>query len=124
MNIDAENLTVRIGDATILGGVGLALRPGQIVGLIGPNGAGKTTLLRVLADLIPASGGTVRYDGRTRAELGRGALSRRLSFLAQGGDVYWPLRVDHIVSKGRLPHRRQFAGMSAEDLAAVERAMI
>jgi len=51
MNIDAENLTVRIAGSTIFRDVGLTLRPGQIVGLIGPNGAGKTTLLRVLADL-------------------------------------------------------------------------
>jgi len=124
MNIDAENLAVRIGDTMILRDVGLALRSGEIVGLIGPNGAGKTTLLRVLADLVAASAGSVKYDGKTRAELGRGALSRRLSFLAQGGDVYWPLRVDHIVGLGRLPHRRQFAGMSADDHAAIERAMI
>jgi iron complex transport system ATP-binding protein len=124
MNIDAENLTVRIAGSTIFRDVGLTLRPGQIVGLIGPNGAGKTTLLRVLADLMAASAGSVKYNGKTRAELERGALSRRLSFLAQGGDVYWPLRVDHIVGLGRLPHRRQFAGMSADDHAAVERAMI
>jgi iron complex transport system ATP-binding protein len=123
MDIDAENLAVRFGDATILRDVGLSLRAGQIVGLIGPNGAGKTTLLRVLADLVAPSAGSVRYDGRTRREIRRNELARRLSFLAQGSDVHWPLRVEHIVGLGRLPHRRPFAGMSAEDHAAVERAL-
>ena len=123
MDIRAEKLTVRFGAATVLDGVGLGLGAGEVVGLIGPNGAGKTTLLRVLADLLSASAGEVRYDGKRRSELGRAALARRLSFLAQGGDVYWPLRVDHIVALGRLPHRRPFAGMSAQDHAAVERAM-
>jgi iron complex transport system ATP-binding protein len=123
MNIDAEKLTVRFGDATILNGVGLALKAGEMVGLIGPNGAGKTTLLRVLADLLTASAGAVRYDGKSVRDIGRVMLARRLSFLAQGANVYWPLRVDHIVALARLPHRRPFAGMSAEDQAAVERAI-
>jgi iron complex transport system ATP-binding protein len=70
-----------------------------------------------------ASAGAVRYDGKLRDEIGRATLARRLSFLEQSGDVYWPLRVDHIVALGRLPHRSPFAGMSAEDHAAVEHAM-
>jgi iron complex transport system ATP-binding protein len=123
MKIHAEKLTVRFGDATILNSVGLLLNAGEMVGLIGPNGAGKTTLLRVLADLLPASNGEVRYDGKSRREIGRLMLARWLSFLAQGGDAYWPLRVDHIVALGRLPHRLPFAGMSAEDYGAVERAI-
>lgn len=60
----------------------------------------------------------------TQRQMGRDKLARRLSFLAQGGDVYWPLGVDHIVGLGRLPRRRPFAGMCAEDHAAVERALI
>lgn len=123
MNVRAENVTVRFGAATILDGVSLNLAGGEVVGLIGPNGAGKTTLLRTLADLLKASDGAIRYDGKSAGEMGRAALARRLSFLAQRGDVYWPLRVDHIVALGRLPHRRPFAGMSGEDNAAVERAM-
>jgi iron complex transport system ATP-binding protein len=124
MKIHAKKLTVRFGDATILNGVELLLNAGEMVGLIGPNGAGKTTLLRVLADLLTASTGEVRYDGKSRREMSRLTLARRLSFLAQGGNVYWPLRVDHIVALGRLPHRLPFAGMSAEDHGAVERAIV
>lgn len=124
MDIRAENLTVRFGPATILDGVSLSLNGGEVVGLIGPNGAGKTTLLRALAGLLKASDGAIHYDGKSAAEMGRTALARQLSFLAQVGDVNWPLRVDHIVALGRLPHRRPFAGMSAEDYAAVERAMV
>ena len=96
MNIRADGLTVRFGAATILDGVGLALSSGEIVGLIGPNGAGKTTLLRVLADLLRASAGAVRYDGRSRARNGTrdacatavfsGARRRRL--LAVAGRSY------------------------------------
>jgi branched-chain amino acid transport system ATP-binding protein len=37
--------------------------PGEIVGLIGPNGAGKSTLFNVIAGSLPASEGTVVFDG-------------------------------------------------------------
>ena len=124
MRIEVRGLGVRLGDATILRDVSLDLRAGEMVGLIGPNGAGKSTLLRAVAGLAPTSAGSLRYDGRTRNELGRNEFARRLSFLAQDGGADWPLRVDHLVALGRLPHRRPLAGMSESDRAAVERALV
>src|SRR5258706_14559812 len=44
-------------------GVDLTVRPGEIFGFLGPNGAGKTTTLRMLATLLPPSGGTARGAG-------------------------------------------------------------
>jgi NitT/TauT family transport system ATP-binding protein len=44
--------------------VTLDLEAGQFGTLIGPSGCGKTTLLRIIAGLIPPSGGTVYVDGQ------------------------------------------------------------
>ena len=44
-------------------GVSIEVLPGRITGLIGPNGAGKSTLLAVLAGTLPASEGTIIFDG-------------------------------------------------------------
>src|ERR1700687_490007 len=44
-------------------GVSLEVPKGQITGLIGPNGAGKSTFLAVLAGTLPASSGTIVFDG-------------------------------------------------------------
>jgi NitT/TauT family transport system ATP-binding protein len=37
---------------------------GEFISLLGPSGCGKTTLLRMVAGLIPASGGSIRVGGR------------------------------------------------------------
>jgi len=52
------------GQFTVLEKIDLSLDQGQIVALLGRSGCGKSTLLRILAGLIPASGGEVRYRGR------------------------------------------------------------
>ena len=44
-------------------GVSIEVLPGHITGLIGPNGAGKSTFLAVLAGTLPASAGTIIFDG-------------------------------------------------------------
>ncbi len=123
MRIEAIDVHVRYGDSHALEGVNCAVGAGEMVGLIGPNGAGKTTLMRVLAGLQALQAGETRYDGAHASALPRGELARRVAFLAQAGEAAWPLRVDHLVGLGRLPHRRAFSGPSAADRAAIEAAL-
>jgi iron complex transport system ATP-binding protein len=123
MEIEASDIAVRFGPTTLLEGVDLVVRAGETVGLVGPNGSGKTTLLRILANLRTPEAGRVRYAGRTAAEIGARELSRQIAYLAQGGTVHWPMRVESVVALGRLPHRRAFQGLDAADRTAIERAM-
>jgi ABC-2 type transport system ATP-binding protein len=51
----------RIVEAVV--GVDLEVRRGEIFGFLGPNGAGKTTTLRMLATLLPPSGGAAMVAG-------------------------------------------------------------
>jgi NitT/TauT family transport system ATP-binding protein len=52
------------GEFTVLEKIDLALHQGEIVALLGKSGSGKSTLLRILAGLIPATEGEVRYHGQ------------------------------------------------------------
>jgi ABC-type branched-subunit amino acid transport system ATPase component len=45
-------------------GVDVEVLSGRITGLIGPNGAGKSTFLAVLAGTLPASSGTIIFEGK------------------------------------------------------------
>ncbi|GGD89325.1 dipeptide ABC transporter ATP-binding protein [Caballeronia grimmiae] len=62
------------------------VRRGEIFGLIGASGSGKSTLARVVAHLLPATRGTVRFDGADLATLDHTALKsfrRRFQFVFQ-----------------------------------------
>ena len=49
---------------SVLEGVDFRLAEGEIVALLGQSGSGKSTLLRILAGLIGADAGSVRYRGQ------------------------------------------------------------
>jgi len=44
-------------------GVSIEVMPGRITGLIGPNGAGKSTFMAVLAGTLPATSGSIAFEG-------------------------------------------------------------
>jgi ABC-2 type transport system ATP-binding protein len=58
-----DDLVVRFGELTAVGGVSFAVAPGEVFGLLGPNGAGKTTIIRVLTTLLAPSEGRALVAG-------------------------------------------------------------
>jgi len=79
--LDARNLGKRYAsggrDVGALDGVSLTLCAGETLGLAGASGSGKSTLARVLTRLVPADGGTVRFDGEDWLGLSGSELRRR-----------------------------------------------
>ena len=63
--------TFRTSDGSVVNAlqdINLEVEPGEFISLIGPSGCGKSTLLRIVADLIPASSGTVTVNGKPAAQ--------------------------------------------------------
>jgi branched-chain amino acid transport system ATP-binding protein len=50
--LEAKDITVLYDRATVVNGVSLQIRAGEMISLVGPNGAGKTTFLKALAGVI------------------------------------------------------------------------
>ena len=101
-----ERLEAGYEQVTVLQGVSLEARAGEIVAVIGPNGAGKSTLLKAVYGLARIRDGSVRYRGadvtRTRAhEL----TALGLNFVPQTDNVFPSLSVAEnlAVALGILP---------------------
>ncbi|MBD0418417.1 heme ABC transporter ATP-binding protein [Streptomyces sp. TRM S81-3] len=118
---EAEDVRVRLGTRTVLDGVGITVRAGEVLALVGPNGAGKSTLLGALAADLPVSGGVVRVHGRPAEQWSAPELALRRSVLPQSASLSFPFRVEEVVRMGRAP----WAGtdLEDEDDAAVAEAM-
>ena len=90
MDFDAVRLTDvsrHFGRRRALSKVSLTLTAGDIVGLLGPNGAGKSTLIGVMATLVAATAGEVRYGPHTARE-GGSRLRQRIGLLAHELHLY------------------------------------
>jgi ATP-binding cassette subfamily F protein 3 len=58
--VEADGLTVQIGERVLLEGVSFAIERGEHVALVGPNGSGKTTLLETILEKRDPQAGSVR----------------------------------------------------------------
>jgi iron complex transport system ATP-binding protein len=111
------------GAVTVLDGVSLRARAGELIAIVGPNGAGKTTLARVIGGLLPARRGQVRVDDRDPAATPRRQLARTLAYLPQRYELAFPFTALEIVLMGRYAHRSGPGLEGAADLAAAGEAM-
>jgi iron complex transport system ATP-binding protein len=119
----ASGVACRVGARTVLSGVDLDVRPGEVLGLIGSNGTGKSTLLRVLAGVRPASAGEVLLGGRSLGEISSRERARQVAFVAQEEAAPSDLLVSEMVALGRVPHARAWGGLDQSSRTAVAEAL-
>jgi ABC-2 type transport system ATP-binding protein len=85
--IEAVGLTKCYGDLVAVRDVSFRVERGEVVGFLGPNGAGKTTTLRVLAGVLPPTGGIARIHGHDVMSDAR-AAKRHLGYLPERPPLY------------------------------------
>ena len=63
--LELDGLRKSYGTETVVEGLSLSVREGEILTLLGPSGCGKTTTLRLIAGLERPDGGAVRLNGES-----------------------------------------------------------
>ena len=89
--IETQGLSIRFGRQIVLHQITLSIPRGQTVAIIGESGCGKTMLLKSLVGLLPATEGTVRFDGcdlKSLSEAELTKLRRRFGFVFQNAALF------------------------------------
>jgi iron complex transport system ATP-binding protein len=120
---DVTDLSVRIGDTTILRKITLAFREGEVTALLGHNGSGKSTLLKVLARQLTPTSGEAQLHGKTFRQTGARAFARTVGYLPQHPPGTDGLTVRELGALGRYPWRGPLGRYTDEDQRLIDQAL-
>ncbi|MDX5384228.1 MAG: amidase [Rhodobacterales bacterium] len=103
--LKVSGLRAGYGRVPVLHGIDLSVNDGEILGILGHNGMGKSTLLKTLMGIIPASGGSMIFDGQ---DIGRQRSSGRaqlgIGYVPQGRGIFPNLSVRDNLRMGIAAH--------------------
>jgi Fe-S cluster assembly ATP-binding protein len=108
-----KDLKASIEGKSILNGINLSIKPGEVHAIMGPNGAGKSTLSSVLAGRADyeVTGGTVDFMGKELLELSPEDRAREGLFLA----FQYPVEIPGVSStnflKTAINEKRKYHGL-------------
>ncbi|MCE2741402.1 MAG: Fe-S cluster assembly ATPase SufC [Sphingobacteriales bacterium] len=111
--ISITNLQASIEGKSILNGINLEIKPGEVHAIMGPNGAGKSTLSSVLAGRsdYDITGGNVTFLGKNLLELSPEDRAREGLFLA----FQYPVEIPGVSStnflKTAINEKRKYHGL-------------
>ena len=116
--LEVRGLRASYGAVSVLHGVDLDVREGELVAVLGPNGAGKSTLLRAISRYGPTvSDGTIAFAGadlrRVRTE---STVRLGLLHVPEGRQLFGRMSVDDNLRLGAFGTKR---ATLAADLAAI-----
>jgi iron complex transport system ATP-binding protein len=121
--LTADAVWVGYKDRSVIEDLTLAVPPGRITAIVGANACGKSTLLRAMSRLLTPSKGQVVLDGKRVHQIPARQLARTLGLLPQTPLAPEGITVADLVGRGRHPHQGVLRRWTAEDEAAVARAL-
>ena len=101
MLLELAGVNAYYGDFRALSEIAITVDEGETIAIIGANGAGKSTLLRLVAGLMPARGGEVRFGGRSMTGVAvHDRVAAGISLVPEGRRVFPSLTVDENLAVG------------------------
>lgn len=115
--LDIKDLTAGVNDKTILRGLNLQVKPGEVHAIMGPNGAGKSTLANVLAgrNTVTVTGGSVQFNQQDLLSLSPDQRAHAGIFLAFQYPVEIPGVNNIYLLKAAVNAVRKARGLSEYD---------
>jgi ATP-binding cassette subfamily B protein len=84
------------GERTVLDGIDLDVKPGEMIGLVGPSGSGKSTLINLIARFHDVTAGSICVDGVDVRELELTSLRRSLGVVLQDPFLFYGTIAENI----------------------------
>lgn len=100
---ELENVSFAVSDSALVQSLAMKVPTGRFVGLIGHKGSGKSAFLKLLARHQPASGGSIRFEGKNLSEWTDRQYARKVAYLPQQIPVTAGMRDRELVRLGRYP---------------------
>ncbi len=119
----ARELTLQYQQRRVIEGLSTRIPEGKVTMIVGANACGKSTLLRGLSRLLKPAGGSVALDGKDIHLRPARELARTLGLLPQHPSAPEGISVRDLVGRGRYPYQGLFRRHTAEDNAAIHRAL-
>lgn len=113
--IEARDVSVVLGERTIISAGAIEALAGKVTAIVGPNGSGKTTFLRALCNDVAARG-MIRINGRDLSSLKPWEAASMRAVLPQATTLSFPYTVREIVKLGLLNGRSGLSEAEARDL--------
>jgi len=106
-------------DYSVLRGISLEVRSGEILCMLGPNGTGKTTLLKTVMGFLRLQAGAIEMDGEDICGWPQKKRAQMIGYVPQAHTPSFPFSVSDVVLMGRNAHLTRFATPTAADEAIV-----
>jgi ABC-2 type transport system ATP-binding protein len=123
--IDVSGVTKRFGSKTVVNGIDLQVRRGEIYGFLGPNGSGKTTFIRMLCGLLTPDGGSGTCLGHDILR-DQPLIKREVGYMTQRFSYYEDMSIrenlDFIARIYAVPGRENAVRQSLERLGLENRS--
>lgn len=139
--LEVKGVTAGYGPVTVLQGVDLSARAGEVTCIMGRNGVGKTTLMKTIMGLLPITSGSIQLAGVAIHGLPAHQVPRHgLAWVPQGRRLFGPMSVAENLDVGGLargnraevrehvltlfPRLRERLGQAANTLSGGEQQML